>query len=166
MGFRLGDKLSSGLANATRIGKKVLGEASRIGHKISSEGGKTLSVVERVPIIGTALAPATGVIRSGLGLVQNVSDLAGAGEKLLTGAESVVRAGGSAIKSGDYAGAMEQLRRGQELKVNAKSNLERARKVATEGVALGRSSQSAFAQTQRNLNRGLVGGIMGSLMDP
>jgi hypothetical protein len=81
MGFRLGAKLSSGLGNATRIGKKILGEASRIGHKISSEGGKALSIVERIPILGTALAPATGVIRSGLGLVQNVSDLAGAGVK-------------------------------------------------------------------------------------
>lgn len=166
MGFRLGDKLSVGLGNATRIGKKILGETARIGHKINSEGGKALSVVERVPILGNALAPATGVIRSGLGLVQNVADLAGAGEKILTGGESVIRSGVSAIKTGDVVGAMDTLRRGKDLQQSSRSNLERARKVATDSVALGRSSQSAFAQTKSNLNRGLVGGIMGSLMDP
>ena len=166
MGFRLGEKLSSGLGNATRIGKKVLGEANRIGQKISSEGGRVLSVVERIPVIGAALSPATGVARSALGLVQNAADLAGAGESILTGAEGVVRAGGAAIKSGDAAGAMEALRRGRELKGNAESNLERARQVATEAGSLGRSSQSAFAQTRGNLNKGLVGGLVGSLMDP
>jgi hypothetical protein len=46
------------------------------------------------------------------------------------------------------------------------NDLERARKVANDAVALGRSTNSAFAQTQRNLNRGLVGGILGSLSDP
>lgn len=166
MGFRLGEKLSAGLENATRIGKKVLGETSRIGHKITSEGNKGLSVVERLPVIGAALAPATGVARSALGLVQNVADLAGAGESMLTGAEGVIRAGAGAIKTGDAVGAMDALRRGKELKVGAQSNLERARKVATDAGALGRSSSSAFAQTNKNLNRGLVGGLMGSLMDP
>jgi hypothetical protein len=166
MGFRLGAKLSSGLGNVTRIGKKVLGETSRIGHKISSEGGKAVSIGERIPVIGAALAPATGVIRSGLGLVQNVADLASTGQSMLTGAEGVLRAGTGAIRSGDAVGAMEALRRGKELKVGAQSNLERARKVATDAGSLGRSSQSAFAQTQRNLNRGLVGGILGGLMDP
>lgn len=166
MGFRLGEKLSAGLGSATRLGKKVLGETARIGHKISSEGGKGLSVVERLPIIGTALAPATGVARGALGLVQNVADIAGAGESMLTAGESVIRAGAGAIKSGDAVGAMDALRRGRELKVGASSNLERARQVATEAGALGRSSSSAFAQTRGNLNKGLVGGLVGSLMDP
>lgn len=166
MGFRLGDKITAGLSSASRLGKKVLGETSRIGHKISSEGGKAISVIERVPVIGAALAPATGVARSALGLVQNVADMAGVGEGLLTGAEGVVRAGSSAIKSGDTVGAMEALRRGKDLGQESKSSLERARKVATDAGALGRSAGSAFAQTNRNLNKGLVGGIMGSLMDP
>ena len=166
MGFRLGDKITGSLGNVARVGKKVLGEVNRIGNKISSEGGKAVSVVERVPVIGAALAPATGVARSALGLVQNVADLAGTGETLLTGAEGVVRAGGAAIKSGDAVSAMEALRKGQELKGNTQSSLERARKVATDAGALGRSSSSAFAQTNKNLNKGLVGGLMGSLMDP
>lgn len=166
MGFRIGDKITSGVANASRIGKKVLGETSRIGHKISSEGGKAISIIERVPVLGAALAPATGVARSAMGLVQNVADLAGAGEMMLTSAEGVVRAGSSAIKSGDAVSAMEALRKGKELKVGAASNLEKARRVATSAGDLGRSSGSAFAQTRGNLNKGMVGAVMGSLSDP
>tara|TARA_R110002012_G_scaffold24851_1_gene82590 strand:- start:3118 stop:3618 length:501 start_codon:yes stop_codon:yes gene_type:complete len=166
MGFRLGDKISAGLESSARIGKKVLGETSRIGHKISSEGGKAISIVERVPILGAALAPATGVARSALGLVQNVADLAQTGETLLTGAEGVVRAGSEAIRTGDTLSAMDALRRGKDLKGSTQSSLERARKVATDAGALGRSSGSAFAQTRGNLNRGMVGKVMGSLTDP
>lgn len=166
MGFRLGEKITAGLSSAARIGKKVLGETSRIGHKISSEGGKAVSVVERLPVIGAALAPATGVARSALGLVQNVADMAGAGQSLLTGAEGVVRAGSEAIKTGDAVSAMDALRRGKELGQESRSSLERARKVATDAGALGRSAGSAFAQTRGNLNKGMVGAIAGSLMDP
>ena len=61
---------------------------------------------------------------------------------------------------------MDALRRGKELKGQAQSNLERARKVATDTGALGRSAGSAFAQTRSNLNRGMVGAVMGSLTDP
>jgi hypothetical protein len=166
MGFRLGDKISAGFNHATRLGKKVLGETSRIGHKISSEGGRAVSIIERVPVIGAALAPATGIARSALGLVQNVADLAGAGNTLLTGAEGVVRAGSEAIRTGDTLSAMDALRRGRDLGRDSKSSLERARKVATDSGALGRSAGSAFAQTRGNLNRGVVGGILGSLSDP
>jgi len=166
MGFRLGDKITAGLESASRLGKKVLGETSRIGHKISSEGGRAVSVVERIPVLGAALAPATGVARSALGLVQNVADIAGTGQTLLTGAEGVVRAGGEAIRTGDALSAMDALRRGRDLSNESKSSLERARQVATSAGSVGRSASSAFAQTRGNLNKGLVGGLVGSLMDP
>ena len=166
MGFRLGDKITAGLESSSRIGKKVLGETARIGHKISSEGGKAVSIVERVPILGAALAPATGVIRSGLGLVQNVADLAQTGQTLLTGAEGVVRAGGEAIRTGDALSAMEALRRGKNLQGESASSLERARKIATESQALGRGSGSAFKQSAKDLREGVRGAVKGSLSDP
>ena len=164
--MKLGQKLSDGFAGVARLGKKVLGETARIGHKISSEGGKILSAVERVPVIGQALAPATGVGRSAIGLVQNVADIAETGEKLLGAGEAVVRGGASAIRTGDVEGAIDAIRRGRDIKSGAKSDLERARKVATDAVALGRSSQSAFAQTGKNLKSGVAGAILGGLSDP
>ena len=166
MGFRLGDKITAGLESGARLGKVVLGETSRIGNKISSEGGKAISIVERVPILGAALAPATGVARSALGLVQNVADLASTGETLLTGAEGVVRAGASAIKTGDAFTAMEALRRGKEVGMESRASLERARKVATDAGALGRSSGSAFTQSAQQVREGVRGAVSGSLSDP
>ena len=164
--MKLGLKLSDGFAGAARLGKKVLGETARIGHKISSDGGRLLSAVERVPVIGQALAPATAVGRSAIGLVQNVADVAGAGERLLGAGEAVIRGGASAIRTRDVEGAIDAIRRGRDIKSGAMNDLERARKVANDAVALGRTSQSAFAQTQRNLNRGVVGAILGGLSDP
>ena len=166
MGFRLGDKITAGLESSSRIGKKVLGETARIGHKISSEGGKAISIVERVPILGAALAPATGIARSALGLVQNVADLASTGETLLTGAEGVVRAGSEAIRTGDALSAMEALRRGKNLQSESKSSLERARKIASESQTLGRGSGSAFKQSAQQMRDGVRGAVQGSLSDP
>ena len=165
-GFRLGDKITAGLESSARIGKKVLGETSRIGHKISSEGGKVVSIVERVPILGAALAPATGVARSALGLVQNVADLAQTGSTLLTGAEGVVRAGGEAIRTGDALSAMDALRRGKDLGRETQSSLERARKIATDTKGVGRQSGSAFKQSAKDLREGVRGAIAGGLSDP
>ena len=125
MAFRIGKKLSDGLTNGTRIGKKVLGETSRIGHKIASEGGKILSMIERVPVVGAVMAPATAVGRTAIGLVQNVADIAGAGETMLSAGEGVVRAGASAIKTGDVVGAMDALRRGKELQGSSQSRRKR-----------------------------------------
>ena len=166
MGFRLGDKITAGLESSSRIGKKVLGETSRIGHKIASEGGRAVSIVERVPILGAALAPATGVARSALGLVQNVADLASTGETLLTGAEGVVRAGGEAIRTGDALSAMEALRRGKTLQQESRSSLERARKVATDASGIRSGAGSAFKQSAKDLREGVRGAVSGSLSDP
>tara|TARA_R110000824_G_scaffold164016_1_gene340008 strand:- start:649 stop:1155 length:507 start_codon:yes stop_codon:yes gene_type:complete len=165
MVFRLGKKLSDGLAEGTRIGKKVLGETSRIGNKISSEGGKTMSMIERIPVIGQALAPATAVGRTAIGLVQNVADLAGAGEAMLSAGEGVVRAGAQAVQTGDVVSAMDALRRGKNLQTDAQSQLERSRKVIADTKAVGRDGRSAFAQTRGNLKTGLAGAIAGGLSD-
>lgn len=136
MGFfsRLGRKISSGLQSASRIGKKVLGSVNRVGNKIANTAEKIVSGVERVPVLGSVLAPATGVVRSGIGLVRNVASLAGTGKEMIEDAEDIVRRGSKAIQTGDVAGASDVLRRGKNLVGTTKSTLERARDVKDEAV--------------------------------
>ena len=138
MGFfsRIGNKIANGLSSASRLGRKALGTVSRVGNKIADSGRKIVRGVERIPIIGSALAPVTGIVRSGIGLVQNVSDLAGSGEKLLGDAEDIVRRGAKAIQTGDVQSASEVLRAGKNLVGNTKSTLERARDVKDEAVKI------------------------------
>jgi hypothetical protein len=136
MGFfsRLGSKISSGIASATRIGKKALGTIHRVGNKIATQGEKIVSGVERIPILGSVLSPATGVVRSGIGLVKNVSELAGRGKDMIEDAEDIVRRGRDALQTGDVAGASDVLRRGKNLVGTSKNTLERAREVKDEAV--------------------------------
>jgi hypothetical protein len=138
MGFfsRLGSKISHGLEAGARLGKKVLGTVNRVGNKIATQGAKIVSGVERIPIIGQALAPITGVARSGLGLIKNVSDMAGRGVDMIEDAEDIVRRGGSAIRTGDVQSASEVVRRGANLVGSAKSQLERAKEVKRDAVKI------------------------------
>jgi hypothetical protein len=136
MGFfsRLGSKISSGVQSASRLGKKALGTVSRVGHKVASTGEKIVAGIERVPIVGQVLSPATGVVRSGIGLVKNVSDLADTGKEMIEDAEDIVRRGAKAIQTGDVAGASDVLRRGKTLVGTSKNTLERAREVKRDAV--------------------------------
>ena len=131
MGFfsRLGKKISGGVESAARLGKKVLGNVSRIGHKISHVGGDVVSGIERIPILGSALAPATGVARSALGMIENVASGADKGLKAMATGERLVREGTHAIRTGDLGQAQSVLRETKAIGKQAKSNLERARKV-------------------------------------
>tara|TARA_R110001632_G_scaffold209315_1_gene333855 strand:- start:721 stop:1152 length:432 start_codon:yes stop_codon:yes gene_type:complete len=136
MGFfsRIGNKIAGGLSSASRIGSKALGTVNRIGNKIASTGTKIVSAVERIPIVGQVLAPATGIVRSGIGLVKNVSDLAGTGKELLDDADSIIRSGANALRTGDVQSASEVLRRGKSLVGTTKNTLERAKEVKNEAV--------------------------------
>lgn len=136
MGFfsRLGSKISAGISTAARIGKKALGTIHRVGNKIATQGEKIVSGVERIPILGSVLSPATGVVRSGIGLVKNVSELAGRGKDMIEDAEDIVRRGRDALQTGDVAGASDVLRRGKTLVGTSKNTLERARQVKDEAV--------------------------------
>jgi hypothetical protein len=138
MGFfsRLGSKISHGLEAGARLGKKVLGSVHRIGSKIADTGSKIVSGVERIPIIGQALSPITGVVRSGIGLIKNVSDMAGRGVDMIDQAEDIVRRGGQAIRTGDVQSASEVVRRGADLVGSAKSQLERAKEVKRDAVKI------------------------------
>ena len=136
MGFfsRIGNKISHGLQTATRVGKKALGTISRVGNKIATQGSKIVGGIERIPILGQALAPITGIARSAIGLVRDVADVAGTGEKLLGEGENIIRAGSEALRTGDVAGASDVLRRGKDLVGTSKSTLERARQVKHDAV--------------------------------
>jgi len=138
MGFfsRLGRKISGGIASATRLGKKALGSVNRIGNKIASQGEKIVGGIERIPVLGSVLAPATGVVRSGIGLVKNVSELAGSGKEMIEDAEDIVRSGSQALRTGNVAEASEVLRRGKNLVGTSKNTLERAREVKDEAVKI------------------------------
>ena len=133
---RLGNKLSNGLASASRLGRKALGTVNRVGSKIADSGSKIVSGVERIPIIGQTLSPLTGMVRSGIGLVQNVSDIAGRGEMLLGEAEDIVRRGGEALRTGDVQSASEVMRRGKSLVGTSKDTLQRAKQVKRDAIKM------------------------------
>tara|TARA_R110000772_G_scaffold39274_7_gene92393 strand:+ start:1759 stop:2190 length:432 start_codon:yes stop_codon:yes gene_type:complete len=138
MGFfsRLGNKIASGVSSATRVGIKALGSVSRVGNKIADTASKVVSGIERVPVLGQILSPVTGVVRSGIGLVRDVADVAGTGRDLLTDAQDVVRRGTKALKTGNVAEATDVLRRGKNLVGTSKNTLERARDVQREAVKI------------------------------
>lgn len=101
MGFfsRLGKRLSGGLHAGARLGKKILGNVHRVGKQISETGEKVLNTIDRIPVIGQAVSPISGVVRSGIGLVKDVSAGAKAGIDLIDKGEAMLTAGEDALKS-------------------------------------------------------------------
>lgn len=95
MGFfsRLGKKMSDAYETGHRIGSKVLGEASRIGHKISSVGGDVVKTIEGIPVLSTALATPLSVAKKGLAGIGKVADFADQGSRMLSDVDKVVRSG-------------------------------------------------------------------------
>lgn len=140
MGFfsRIGGKIAGALHSGSRIGQKALGSIARVGHKIADTGSKVVSGIERVLILGQALAPATGVARSAIGLVRNVADSAQAGQNMLREGDSIVRAGANALRTGDTQGAMDTIRRTKALGNQAKGQIERARQVKSDAMKIAR----------------------------
>ena len=64
MGFfsRIGNKLSHLYDGASRLGNKVLGTASRIGHKVSDVGHSVVNAVKTSPLMGIPMiAGATSI---------------------------------------------------------------------------------------------------------
>tara|TARA_R100000278_G_scaffold5642_2_gene8520 strand:- start:5283 stop:5699 length:417 start_codon:yes stop_codon:yes gene_type:complete len=134
MGFfsRLGSKIASGIHSAARLGKKALGSVSRVGHKIASGAEKVVNVVDRIPIVGRALAPVSGVVRTGIGLVRDVANVAGKGKELIEEGDQIV----SKIEGGDISGAIGQakskLEKGKELKADATKILQDTQKLVKD----------------------------------
>lgn len=108
MGFfsfvkRVGNKIAGGVHEVARVGKKVTGTISNIGHKIAHHGKNILDVVDRIPVIGTTLSPVTGVARGALGIVSNVADAAGVAENLLTRGDNLVQTGNRMLQGKEKA---------------------------------------------------------------
>ena len=95
MGFfsfikRVGNKVADGIHSAAKVGKKVLGTVNSVGNKIHHYGTMATGVIKRVPGVNAVLAPVTGAVDSALGMVKNVADVAGAGEKLIDKGDRLV----------------------------------------------------------------------------
>ena len=133
---KIGNKVVGAAGTGLRLGQKVLGTVSQIGHKVVDTGQKGIGLVERVPILGKAAAPilapvkgALDVASTGLGVVDSANRLAGTVDRGL-------RATQSAVQAGDYHQAANVLRdtardsyaSGKKLRSSAKSLLERRKR--------------------------------------
>jgi len=155
MGFfsRLGSRISSGLKSAARVGKKTLGAVSRVGNTIASTAEKAVNVVDRIPVVGQVLAPVSGVVRSGIGLVKDVADAAEAGKSLIEGGEAVI-AGGGAGAGALVKDAKSKLERGKALKKDASALMADVKKLSQDLNAKSMSRealQMAKAEGQRRM---------------
>jgi hypothetical protein len=130
MGFfgRIGGKIAGGLSKGARLGAKALGSVARIGNKVADTGERVVSGIEKVPIIGKMASGATGVARTGIGLVRQVADTAQTGADILTEGEDIIRKGGQALASGDAAALMEQKRRGEDVVGEIRHQIKQGRK--------------------------------------
>ena len=79
---RLGNKISHGLQNASRIGKKVV-----------SVGRDVVKTVEGIPILSTALATPLSIAKKGLDVIDKGVGFAEKGSKILGEVDKVVRSG-------------------------------------------------------------------------
>jgi len=160
MGFftRLGNKIADGIHSAARVGKKITGTVSRVGHKIASSGKSVLGVIERIPVIGQALAPATGIARSAIGLVENVADVAEGAHSILSTGDKLVRAGQHAVNKGNIAGAHEVLRSAKNLGIAGKSkqNIQRASEAIGAAKSLAGIAGGAVGESKANLMKNVV----------
>lgn len=114
MGFNLfkwiGKKVSSGATNLARLGKKNLGKVVNLGTKVSSVLGKGLNIVDKIPIVGSVLAPVTRPLTKILGAVDQATALAQQGQAGIEKAENLV----GALKQGDLSavGGLKDLAKG------------------------------------------------------
>ena len=132
MGFfsRLGNKVSSGLHSAARLGKKVLGSVSSVGNRIADSTERVLNTVNRVPILGQVVAPITGVVRSGVGLVRDVADASKQAQGLIQSGEDLLQGKGS-LKD-VVASGKSQLERARNIKRDASSVVQDAKALKSD----------------------------------
>ena len=138
MGFfsRIGNRIKSGLHSAARLGKKVLGNIHRVGNTLANSAEKVVNVVDRVPVLGQIVAPVSGVVRSGIGLVRDVADASASAKSLLEEGESVLDSGDISKVGGLVKSAKSKLEKGSQIKRDAKQVLGDAKKI-TSGINRG-----------------------------
>lgn len=153
---RIGNKIANGIHSASVVGKKLTGSISRVGHKLASHAKNAVSMIERVPGLGTALAPVTGLVRSGIGVVENVADLAGSANKLIDRGDKIVRSGQDALNNRDTAGAMRTIREARDLGKSSGKQLQRASEVLGSARSLAGQSGGAVGSSKANLMKNVV----------
>ena len=133
---RLGNKVAAEAASGLKWGQKAAGTVVRLGTKGLDVAKLATGTVERIPVVGTFAAPVTGLMRSAIGIGENVVG----GAKIAGGAMGTAAAGirGSqaAVRTGDVHQAYNVMRdtakdtyaAGSRLKNTARSTLERAKK--------------------------------------
>ena len=133
---KLGNKVLSGVGNVARVGSKVLGTASKYGHKVVDPVQKGIGMVEKIPFVGSLAAPVLAPVKGAVGLVSSALGVVDAGANIAGKVDKGIRATQSAVASGDIHQAANVLRdtatdtyaSGKTLRRTAKSVLERARK--------------------------------------
>jgi len=145
MGF-FGNLLKGAKATAGgiyRMGKKVTSSVGRVGRKLVNAGKGAVDFVEKTPVLGDVLRPATaaargalGVAESGVAAVERADQylekgarLAGKAEQLVRGADKTFGSARSFIQTGNIAHAKDALRRGQQLHHSAGGVARDARSV-------------------------------------
>ena len=153
---RIGNKIANGLHSASTVGKKITGTIDRVGHKISAVGKNAVNMINRVPIVGSALAPVTGLVSSGLGIVENVADVAGSANKLIDRGDKLLRMGQDALNTKDTAGAMRTMREAKNLGKSGGKQLRRASEVLGQARSLAGKSGGAMGESKSNVMKNVV----------
>ena len=133
---RFGSKVLQGASAGLRLGTKVLGGISKVGHKVLDPVNKGVNLVSKIPFVGALAEPILLPIRGALGLANSALGVVDSGASLARKVQSGVRATQSAVKSGDYHQAANVMRdtakdsyaAGSNLKGTARSVLERSRR--------------------------------------
>ena len=133
---RFGSKVLQGASAGLRLGTKVLGGISKVGHKVLDPVNKGVNLVSKIPFVGALAEPLLAPVRGALGLANSALGVVDSGASLGRKVQSGVRATQSAVKSGDYHQAANVMRdtakdsyaAGSNLKGTARSVLERSRR--------------------------------------
>ena len=133
---KLGSKVLQGASSGLRLGTKVLGGVSKVGHKVLDPVNKGIGMVSKIPILGSLAAPILAPVQGALGLANTALGVVDSGASLGRKVQSGIRATQSAVKTGDYHQAANVMRdtakdsyaAGTALKGSARSVLERSRK--------------------------------------
>ena len=121
--------VKSTASSAYRIGKKAVGTVASVGRKAIDVGRHVVGQVEKIPVIGDVLAPATAMARGALGAAEGVvgaaeraqgymkagEGLVGQAQKVLGGAREMGRGVRQVMRTGDLQQAADVVRRGQDL---------------------------------------------------
>ena len=141
MGFagmigKIGTKVLQGASAGLRLGTKVLGGVSKVGHKVLDPINRGVNLVSKIPFVGALAEPVLAPVRGALGLANSALGVVDSGASLGRKVQLGVRATQSAVKSGDYHQAANVMRdtakdsyaAGSNLKGTARSVLERSRR--------------------------------------